>query len=309
MAILLNAELLRAVVDSLHTAVCVLDCQGKVALWSQAAARLTGYTEAELIGRGAREIILPHSVERSHANADGAHGLARMGQEGRPAVAKMYLRHRRGHSVPVLVHLAPIRETHGAMLAIAASFETQLTRNQEERSQQSVVPPTGLDVATGIANHRFTEFRLRENLEAFREYHVPFGIVRVRAMGLDRIRATYSREARDMILLVMAQTLSNSLRPNDFVGRWGEDEFLAILMNCGPQAVHAICQRMQRPVAAVEIRWWGKTLRVRSEIGCAAVESLDTLESLLQRARDQWSSQSADGAASVAEGVPPQVRS
>lgn len=239
-------------------------------------------------------------------NASGP--FARVVQELKPLAVRMQVRHRRGHLLPLLLHIAPIRDEHGALISIVVSFDAQGSRIREESRQQNVIPLSGMDIATGIANHRFTQFHLKENLESFTEYRVPFGVLRVRPQSLDRIRAAYGREAADSILLVIAQSLGNRLRPNDFVGRWADEEFLAILVNCGPQALHAICQRMQKNSNVVEIRWWGELLSVKADFGCASVDLNDTIETLLQRAEQHLLSRRG-AVSSPAQQIPNPMRS
>lgn len=301
-----NLEILRSIVDALHTGVCVLDRASKICLWNQAAARCTGYLEHEVIGRSAFDIISAHVAEPSIGNAPAP--FSRVVQELKPLAVRMYVRHRRGHLLPLVLHIAPIRDEHNALNSIAVSFDAQGSRVREESRQQNAIPLSGMDIATGIANHRFTQFHLKENLESFAEYRVPFGVLRVRPQSLERIRAAYGREAEDSILLVIAQSLSNRLRPNDFVGRWADEEFLGILVNCGPQALHAICQRMQKNSSIVEIRWWGQLLSVKADFGCASVDLNDTIETLLQRAEQHLLSRRGTASPTTRQ-TPSQMRS
>jgi diguanylate cyclase (GGDEF)-like protein len=147
---------------------------------------------------------------------------------------------------------------------------------------------------------------LRENLGTFAELSVPFAVVCVRWDELDHFRANYGPEAAASALQVVAQTLENSLRPTDFVGRWGEDQFLAILTACSEPGLPAVCERIRRMVESGGITWWGKELPVGGiSLGPALVQTGDTFESLLGRAEKGLAERScARKAASAGTGSP-----
>lgn len=302
MSELQNPEIFRTILDSLQTGVCVVDREGKIVFWNQGAAHVVGYMQHEVIGRSYEVVMHCQREDHRHDAHSPAGPFTRILHEGKATAVGVYLRHKRGHSLPTLMHMVPIRNQHGSILAIAASFDPH--RSQREHSQRNLLPLAGLDVGTGVANHNFTLFHLREHLASFAEYHIPFGIIRVRADGLEHFRAAYGREASDAISLVIAQTLSNSLRPSDFVGRWGEDEFLVILSNCGSTGVRSVYERSRKLIGSAEIRWWGELLSVSTSMGSASVEPGDTIELLLQRAR--YLSNQAGAAAAASS--PPAVR-
>ena len=296
-----SPEIFRNILDSLQTGVCVVDREGKILFWNEGAAHVSGYMQHEVIGHSYEQVLQCQRENQGSSEHGPASPFTRILHEGKAAPVGVYLRHKRGHSVPMLMHMAPVRNQHGSILAIAASFDLQSSRSQREHSQRNLLPFAGLDVSTGIANHNFTLFHLREHLASFAEYHIPFGIIRVRADGLDRFRAAYGREANDAIAKVIAQTLSNSFRPSDFVGRWGEDEFLVILTNCGSGGVRSVYERTRKILRSAEIRWWGELLSLPTSMGCTAVELGDTVELMLKRA-EYLPNRSA--AAAAAEGSP-----
>lgn len=78
--------------------------------------------------------------------------------------------------------------------------------------------------------------------------------------------------------------MRNSMRPSDFLGRWREDEFLAILPNCSGRGVHTATERIGRLVGSAGLQWWGDKLVVTTHLGEAAAQPDDTVESLLARA-------------------------
>ena len=98
----------------------------------------------------------------------------------------------------------------------------------------------------------------------------------------------------------VAETLRDSLRPDDFVGRWAEDQFMAILSNCGSLGVEKAGGRIHRMVANAGIQWWGDRLNATTLMGYATAQPGDTPHSLAQRAQPLHQPQSTDVAAAGA---------
>lgn len=287
MAELQNPDILRAVLDSLQTAVGLLDRNGKILFWNQAAERLTGYIQHELLGRSGRDYVLTHCNDQDCGDCGEACPFTQVWHHGRPSRKRMQLRHKQGHAVPVFMHLAPIRDPHGAMIAVAASFDAHIARAQGDRDQRSPVPPGCIDESSGVASQGFTHFHLRERLAGFNEYHVPFSVICVRVDRLENFRTTYGCLATDAILHAMAQSLRYIVRPSDLLGRWNKNEFLLVLSNCGAIGGEKAFERVRRTATDASIRWWGDRLSLTTSMGYSSVEAGDTVDSLVARAR-RW---------------------
>jgi len=299
-----NPEIFRAVLESLSLAVSVLDRNGRITFWNQEAAHVTGYMEHEIIGRSYEDTVLCHQDDRGMEQHSVLSPFMSILHAAKAAILKTHLRHKRGYSFPVMIHIMPIRDENGAWIATAVSFDAPASRTEASHLGRNLPPVAALDASTGLANHSFTLFHLRESLASFAELHVPFGILRVKPDELEHFRAAYGREASDALLSVIAQMLANSFRPGDFVGRWAADEFLVILKSCTRAGVKSVYERIRSTIGAAEIRWWGELLSVPLSLGHTAVEIEDNVDSLLQRAEcprkaTMGSAAAANGSASA----------
>ena len=218
----------------------------------------------------------------------------------------MLLRHREGHPVPVQMRLAPLRNRQGPIIAVAKSFDEHKAGSERNRSRYHLIPQGCFDEITGVSNHEFTQFRLRESLASFAQYQSPFGILLIQVDQLKHFGATYGRPAVDAILHVLAQTLQDSLRPSDFVGHWQDGQFLAIVIGCGAVGVERARERIAGAVSTVSMLWWGDEMSVTNSVGCAPVQSGDTIDSLLQRAERSLSQACAPSSGPASTGPPTQ---
>ena len=278
-----DPELSQTVLDNLATGVCVVDRDGKMLLWNHGAELMSGHLQHELLGRPYNHYF--QVPGKSPEEMDASCAFTRSLQKGTPAHGRVQLRHKEGHLLPVLVHTMPIRNQHGTIVAIGGHFDIEKFRAQDLRSHLRAIPPNCMDPVTGTATRGYTQFHLRENLAGLAEYRLPFGIIWARAEGLDHFAATYGYEARDNMIAVVGQDLSNCFRPADLVGRWSDDEFLAILPQCPAHALARVFRRIRQTISTVEIRWWGESLSLPLTLRCAAAETGDTIDRLLQRVK------------------------
>jgi diguanylate cyclase (GGDEF)-like protein/PAS domain S-box-containing protein len=288
-----DPELFRTVLDSLQTGVSVADRKGKILFWNQGAERLTGHKRHEVVGRSCRDNILVHCNDQGCVACGATCPISRTLHEGKPQEAKMQLRHKEGHPVHVLMRLAPLRDPHSSIIGIVESFDEQKFASEWDRDLNTLAEHGCMDETSGVPNHEFTRFHLTENLASFARYHLPFGVIAIQVDRLEHFRATYGRPAGDAVLRVVAQTMKNAFRPTDFVGRWADDQFLAILINCGGHGVEKTWQRIRKMATCAGLRWWSDELSVTTSVGYAIAQAEDTIDSLLNRA--QSSLQQASG--------------
>jgi diguanylate cyclase (GGDEF)-like protein/PAS domain S-box-containing protein len=303
-----DPETFRVVLESLHLGICLENRERKIVFWNDGAERISGFRRHEVVGHSCREGILSECNDDVCVLCSGSScPFQRSLQDGKARETYIQARHHDGHRIPLRISVIPIRDSPNAVAGITVSFDQQRFVSERERRQYGLSAHGCLDHITGIANHSFTLFHLRENLAGFTQYHLPFSIMRIRVDQLDQFRAKYGREAADAILRVVAQTLQNSLRPNDLLGRWEEDEFVAILLNCSAGGLAKVAERVGKVAHYAGIQWWGDHLSVTVSIGYAAAQTEDTIELLLERALQSLKRGSAKRMAAAAEGggVPP----
>jgi len=226
-------------------------------------------------------------------------------QDGHPREIRIQLRHKQGHSGPVLMRIAPVFDGNGSIIGAAQSFDEQRFTSESERNQYSLAAHGCLDETTEVPNHGYLQFQLREGLAAFEEYHLPFGVVCIQVDRLKQFCATYGHHAGDAVLRVMAQTIRNGLRPSDFLGRWAEDQFLAILPNCGQEGVQLACERVCKLATYAKLQWWGDQLSITTSIGCASLQVGDSMDSLVRRAQPCGAAPGSDPGSAKPQGPGP----
>ncbi|HEY2459409.1 MAG TPA: diguanylate cyclase [Candidatus Acidoferrum sp.] len=275
-----NAEFFQTVLESLHVAIYAVDRNGKIFFWNDGAERVAGYLRQEVMGRVLADNLLGESVDDGGETSPVATAI----RDGKRVDAQISLRHKSGHRVPVQVSAFPIRDAHGTIIGAAQSMEEFVAVADWDRRQSKLASYGCLDDASGVLNHGMMQSHLRETLGTFAEHPVPFSILCIEIDGLAKLQARDGPGIVSTVLQVVGQTLENSLRPTDFLGRWRENQFLAILMECNGDEIGRGAERLRKMVGSSKIEWWGDRVPVTVSLGGTAVKTGDTEEGLVRRA-------------------------
>lgn len=276
-------EIFRNVLESLQTGVYFVDRDQKILFWNDGAEKITGYRRHEVVGSFCRENIIAAVDGSRIILSDSAEALASVLRDGKPTIAEVSFRHKQGHRITVRVRAVPIRNDHGTVIGVAESFEESLSASDWDRRQSKLLDYGCLDPVTGVLTQSVILTHLRENLTTFVEHLMPFSILRVEVDRLDCLRSSYGLAVVSPALRITAQTMENSLRPTDFLGRLGDSQFLAILTECGPTDIRKTAERIRKMVNSSELEWWGDRWPLTASFGATTVKSGDSPESILRR--------------------------
>lgn len=123
------------------------------------------------------------------------------------------------------------------------------------RQQMAVLAHT--DVLTGLANRRsFTE-RLRQEQALLQRSNEPACLLMMDLDHFKRINDLHGHHVGDQALQLFADLCRSVFRASDVVGRWGGEEFLALLPATGLEQAQAVAQRVhaalaQQPLPGIE---------------------------------------------------------
>ena len=140
------------------------------------------------------------------------------------------------------------------------------------------------DSLTSLPNRR----RLEEVLEAVLAAAADEAPVSVLVVDVDHFKSindTYGHATGDAVLVHLATLLRNVIRGEDVVGRWGGEEFLAILPGTDPEGAMKLAERLRLVVskAAYVSPSGDVAVPVTVSIGCASTLTGGDKEDVLHR--------------------------
>jgi two-component system cell cycle response regulator len=125
----------------------------------------------------------------------------------------------------------------------------------------------------------------RELARAEREAS-PLGVVIVDLDHFKQINDNHGHPAGDVVLRESARRMQSGVRQYDSVGRYGGEEFLILLPNCGEAESFSQAERLRKQLSQNEIRIDYLSIRVTASFGVAAAIPGEpwTSEGLIRRA-------------------------
>jgi diguanylate cyclase (GGDEF)-like protein/PAS domain S-box-containing protein len=281
-------------IENMPDGVYLADRSRKVTLWNKAAERITGFTAAEVVGKNCSDNILTHVDGSGNNLCLGMCPLARCIQDDRPQEAEVFLHHKSGYRIPVLVRVAPLHDSNGKVtggMEIFTDISNWAAMQQRigELEQLALV-----DNLTKLSNRHHTLPSLDALFMEKERYNLSFGVMMIDVDDFKTINDTRGHETGDAVLAMVAGTLRNALRPFDHLGRWGGEEFLAIVRNVDAKALQSLANRCRMLVEQSYLTINNAPLRVTVSIGATIAEPDDNSKTIVNRAdKLQYASKNA----------------
>jgi diguanylate cyclase (GGDEF)-like protein len=108
------------------------------------------------------------------------------------------------------------------------------------------------DALTGLYNRRAMEERGRAEIKRARRAGTPVSVILCDLDHFKSINDRYGHEAGDVALVRAAGVLREALRESDALGRWGGEEFMAVLPGSDAHGARQVAERMRAAIAATE---------------------------------------------------------
>jgi diguanylate cyclase (GGDEF)-like protein/PAS domain S-box-containing protein len=273
----------KALLDNLYDGVYFVDKDRRITYWNRGAERITGYSASEATGKRCSDNLLMHSDKQGNVLCLAACPLAYTISDGRERTNEVYLRHKDGHRVPIIVRVTPMRDPSGAIIGGVEIFTDNTPAALAFDRLAELERLAYLDPLTGLANRRYAEIMINARLEELQRYGWRFGVIFIDIDNFKTVNDVYGHETGDEVLKTVGKTLQNSLRPFDVVSRWGGEEYVAVIANIEAEE---LCVTANRCRALVEqsSNPSKPSLRVTVSIGATLALADDSVATVLNRA-------------------------
>jgi len=279
-----DPDILRGVLEDLPSGVYLVGRDGKILFWNYGAERITGHLRQDVVGHACREDFLGNSEGSEGQVTAASEALEAVLRDGKATESQVSFRHKAGHLVPVRLRAIPMKDRQGNIIGAVECLDEIVDIAEWDRRHNKLAEYGCLDAASGVLNHKMVQSHLRECLATYAEQPVPFCILCVAFDHLEEVKSRYGAGAIAAVLRIAGQTLQNSLRPTDYLGRWRENEFLAIVTECGLVDISRVGERVRNMIARAKISWWGDSLPVTISMGATAVKPEDSVQEIMRRA-------------------------
>lgn len=271
--------------DHMSDGVYFVDRNRTITYWNKGAHRLTGYSAEEVVGRQCQDEILAHIDCRGTNLCQAGCPLSAAICDGDAHEARVFLRHRQGHRIPVLVRVQPIRDDSGNIVGAIEIFSDDSAQTEAQNRIEEMRRMAYLDHLTQLPNRRYLEVSLESAFSEFRMTGRPFGLIAIDMDSFKEINDRYGHSQGDQVLQTVARTLSSSLRARDIVGRWGGDEFVALIPRIDEAILRKLCGCCVSMVGATTLTTVdGTVLQLSVSVGATLAWPGATIDDLFRRA-------------------------
>lgn len=131
------------------------------------------------------------------------------------------------------------------------------------------------DGLTGLANRASLEDAAAREFARARRNATTLGVLLLDVDHFKKVNDRYGHSAGDLALREIGRALRGALRREDEVGRFGGEEFLALLPGAGDREIHIVAERLRVAVEGLQISFQGRPVALTVSIGGSAIRGGD----------------------------------
>ncbi len=143
------------------------------------------------------------------------------------------------------------------------------------------------DALTGVLNRRALVKRLHDAAALARLQHQPLALIFLDMDHFKSVNDRFGHQTGDACLRAVAETIGDELRPSDSLGRYGGEEFVAMLPGTTQENAMAVAERIRHSIEVLQVHARGNTLQTTVSMGVASLlGTADSVDDLIARADD-----------------------
>lgn len=260
--------------DAVPDLIMILNMDGQVVRLNQAMAAKSGLSPQEAVGKKCYELMhnsdapIPSCPFRRIVEEDLSH-------------ADAVIEHPSGGAFHVSV--STLRSADGSLLGcvhVCRDISEMKTAEKERESlirslkaaQEKILFEAHHDQLTGLLNRRGLREAFEREYARSRRERKPLGLMLADVDDFKLVNDEHGHEAGDSVLMAIGQMMRLALRPYDLVGRFGGDEFLALLPGCDTQTAKTVAERVQAFLSNEQIPVPKGILRATISCGVASFD-------------------------------------
>lgn len=273
------------IVNNLYDGVYFVDESRHITFWNTAAERITGYKKEEILGKTCQSNLLNHIDKEGRPLCILGCPLYATIIDGKQRKDEVFLRHKEGHRIPIIVNIFPITED-GKIIGAIEIFTPSSPIVYQDNLIEKLSNMAMNDRLTGIANRIKMESYLDYRLHELKRFQSKFCIVFLDIDNFGAFNNKYGHDMGDNILKSVTRSITRSTRESDLFCRWGGEEFVGAYEIKNDYDATLIAEKTRVLIAGSQVMHDGENLSVTASVGVTVAREDDTVESLIKRADD-----------------------
>lgn len=140
------------------------------------------------------------------------------------------------------------------------------------------------DPLTKLYNRRMMLTKFEEEISRTKRNSDVFSVILLDIDKFKEVNDNYGHNFGDEVLKIFSDLLMMAKRLEDFVARWGGEEFLIILPHTDAKGAHAVASRIKNRINDYEYLYNDTRLHITATFGIAEFCKDDTVEKIIKKA-------------------------
>jgi diguanylate cyclase (GGDEF)-like protein len=180
-----------------------------------------------------------------------------------------------------------------ALIVLALFVRSIVSHDRLETLSSALADAARTDVLTALPNRRSLEERMPDVWAHAIRHQRPLSVLMIDLDHFKQINDTCGHATGDALLKAVADSMRTVFRQSDVFGRWGGDEFIAILPETDHDGAHAAGERLSEQARSVDVTPYGLKTPLALSIGWSS--GLDVPENLIAEADESLYQAKRDG--------------
>ena len=174
------------------------------------------------------------------------------------------------------------------LLSFAISFfwSTGFILMVSQRLRNDLMEVATIDVLTRIPNRRATQGFLEKELSRAQRNQSEFSVLLIDIDNFKQVNDRWGHSVGDHALVKAAGIFQSMIRKQDWVGRWGGEEFLMIVPGSPYCDAEPLAERVRSEIAKSEFSNSGTSFGITVSIGVACANQTSSVDEILKKADD-----------------------
>lgn len=272
------------ILNNLQDGVYFVDKGRRIVFWNRAAEKITGYSASEIVGKDCSTSNLNHIDEEGRPLCIVGCPLYATLVDGQARTHKVFVRHKDGYRIPIMVNIFPIVQNKEVVGAVEIFTQNSPTVYEDDLIEE-LTGKAMHDELTKLPNRAYLESFLSYKLDEFNRFGKKFAVLFSDIDNFRNFNNTYGHDVGDLVLKNISNTISKQIRKNDLFGRWGGEEMIGVYQINKSYEASIIAEKLRCLVQSTEVVTdKGEELSVTVSVGITVVRKGDTVESIVKRA-------------------------
>ncbi|HEU0292004.1 MAG TPA: GGDEF domain-containing protein [Anaerolineales bacterium] len=171
--------------------------------------------------------------------------------------------------------------TYLLLFVISFFWSTGFILMVSQRLRNDLIEFATIDALTRIPNRRATQAFLEKEFSRAQRNHSEFSVLLIDIDNFKQVNDRWGHSIGDHVLVKTAGIFQSMIRKEDWVGRWGGEEFLMILP--GDCDAEVLAERVRREIANTEYNPGASSFGITISIGVDCAKPSDQIDKILKR--------------------------